>query len=461
MADDENLMFTEPALEVAPAPTNKPFLPQWSETGWTRLIAGFAIVLLTLSLAALNVSGAWIASNNVFYTIVICGVEILAATTLVLVLAAPTWPRKIVGGVCMGVIICIAVANGQISVSNSFAGKFKDEKGALQSADALRKQADIADTDASALKTSDPVQRNTDAEELAKLKTEQDLLSSPNRTKEAQTHLMALGYNTGKTVDGIDDKLTAEARKNRGDIVAKRIGVLTEKLAKSETPSSERAIEAVNLRSRADDIDGGYRWLYMLLIGVELARTAGYWAFVAWSDQKPQVKVDPNVFRTLQEQADELARRKANLEAGAEKGVKKRTRNKKADAERLRIADMSAQLKAREEAEASGLDEDIHPGFPAPEEPIPEEEMPHDALFDADVELNEEADPELFEDANPGEDGAEEEAEADEADDDRRDDESSDEAGALADEAHDEEPTEADLDEQAANEDDDEEERAA
>lgn len=64
-------------------------------------------------------------------------------------------------------------------------------------------------------------------------------------------------------------------------------------------------------------------------------------------DAKPRkVNLDPNIFADLQAQADELARRKAKLGEGAEKGVKTKTKNKKV---RLAIEDMRAEIVKREE----------------------------------------------------------------------------------------------------------------
>lgn len=370
-------------------------LPNWSEVGWTRAVACVAILLLTIALAALNVSGAWIASGgNVAYTCVIAGVEVLAATVLVLLLAAPTWPRKLVGAATALAIIYVAVSNGQVSVTASFASIYKDEKGQNLSPDALRKKAEVATGEAAALAITAPKQANTDAEEIASLKNEQELMASETRIKEAQLRLKSLGLYS-KDIDGIRGVDTQQAMQSRGEAARKRIELLTTKTEAKQAPASDKSIEAIDLSAKADAIDAGKVNLYMLLLACELARTAGLWAFVQWSTAR-RVAVDPGVFKDLQEQADELARRKANIDAGVEKretAKEKRDREKREKAEKdakvaaaiLRIADESAALAKRETVKAeldaeAAVDPNAKPDAVAEPEPEPE------ALAEAEAE---------------------------------------------------------------------------
>lgn len=91
-------------------------------------------------------------------------------------------------------------------------------------------------------------------------------------------------------------------------------------------------------------------------------------------DAKPRaVKVNPDVFADLLAQADELAKRKANLSGGAEKGIKTKTRTKRV---RLAIEDMRAERVKREELQkAVDAEAALDQGgeFEAPEQTEPEE----------------------------------------------------------------------------------------
>lgn len=337
-----------------------------SEIGWMRLIAGIAIVIMTLALALLNVTGAWIASQNAFYTGVILGVEFLAATCLVLVIAAPTMARKIVGAVIMTGLIWVCVENGKMAVKESFASVFPE------SAEALLKKADLARADAEAMKTEAPTNRDAVAEEIAALKVEQELMASPVRVKEAQQSLQSRGLYTGN-LDGIYGGLTKEAMLSRGDVIRRRLEVLQQKAESGATPASDQTLKAIEYEAKAKEVEDRTLWMHLLLYVIEGARTAGLWAFVIWSGAR-RVMVDPSVFQDLQQAADELAQRKANLSEGAEKGVKKRSRNKRAQAERLAIADMREKLAEREEVlrQEEAAEPEPEAGPDAPAEAAPE-----------------------------------------------------------------------------------------
>ena len=93
-------------------------------------------------------------------------------------------------------------------------------------------------------------------------------------------------------------------------------------------------------------------------------------------DAKPKdVRVSADVFADLQAQADELAKRKAKLGEGAEKGIKTKTKNKKV---RLAIEDMRAEIVKREEilkaAEAEDAASETEELEPTDEAPVEDEQ---------------------------------------------------------------------------------------
>ena len=326
-----------------------PFNLPKTEVGWMRLVAGIAVIALTIALGCLNISGAWIGSNgNLPFTMTIFGAEMLAAVCLVLIISAPTIPRKIVGSIVFAVLVWVCIENGKMSVERSFKDIF------VGSAEALDKKAEVATTAAETLKTVDP---NADLKlERAKLLVERDAMaaSDPKGVEQAQAILKNLGLYT-ETIDGIRGPETEAAMLARGRVVSARLAEL-EKLIPPPSPTSaaeEKANAAIDLADQANKVRGGAVWMNMLLIGLEGARSFGLWCFVIWSTAVRTVAVDPNVFRDLQRDADELARRKANLGEGAEKAVKTKKKKKEKDeniANNVKaIEDLRAEIVKREE----------------------------------------------------------------------------------------------------------------
>lgn len=359
-------------------------LPNVSEIGWTRAFACVAIIIITLFLAALNVTGAWAASGNIFYTGVVLGVELLAAVCLVLILDAPTKARKIVGALVFAALIYVCVENGKMAIEKSFSGIFVD------SPVALREKARLAQEEADGLKASAPADRTAVQNEIAELKVELDLMTSETRIADAQKRLTALGLYTGR-IDGLRQNLTEDAMRKRGEQIRKRLEILTARAESNATPAGDRGVAAIEFKAQADEIEQRTVWMNLLLFAVEGARSAGFWAFVIWTTGRRRVVVDPDVFKDLQAQADELARRKANLGEGAEKAVKTKTRKKNREQSLKMIADQRAESVKREEiqkavdAEAA-LDKDGE--FQEPEvEPQPEAEP------ELEIETTEASDP--------------------------------------------------------------------
>lgn len=300
-----------------------------TEVGWMRLIACLAIIVLTLALASLNVSGAWLGSNGNFqFTMTVFGAEILAATALVLILSAPTWPRKVFGGIVFGVLIWVCIENGKMSVERSFKEVF------VGSADALDQKAAVAKAAAETLTKDAPADLKALKEEKAKLEIERDLMKSNDAKgiKEAQTSLKTMGLYT-LAIDGLRGPETEAAMLSRGIKIAERIAVLDKMIdpAGGASAAEQKANSAIDLADQANKVRGGELWMNMLLIGLEGARSFGLWCFVIWGTGKRNVQVDPSVFKDLQAQADELARRKANLADGQERAqtTKEKKKNRK------------------------------------------------------------------------------------------------------------------------------------
>ena len=167
---------------------------------------------------------------------------------------------------------------------------------------------------------------------------------------------------------------------SRGIKIAERLAVLDKMIAPEGGTSAaeEKANSAIDLQDQANKVRGGAVWMNMLLIGMEGARSFGLWCFVIWSTAARSVAVDPNVFRDLQRDADELARRKANLGEGAEKAVKTKTRKKNREQSLKLLADHTAESVKREEmpAEPTEAVAEVDEGEVAEEVPADEPDAP-------------------------------------------------------------------------------------
>jgi hypothetical protein len=321
-----------------------PFDLPKTEVGWMRLVAGIAVIALTLALACLNISGAWIGSNgNLPFTMTIFGAEMLAAVCLVLIISAPTLPRKIVGSIVFAVLVWVCIENGKMSVERSFKDIF------VGSAESLDLKAQVAKTAADTLTKDAPADLRALKEEKAKLEIERELMQATDEKgiERAQISLQTMGLYNWR-VDGIRGPETNAAMISRGGSIRTRLEELDKMIGADagSTPAEQKANAAIDLADQADKVRGGAVWMNMLLIGLEGARSFGLWCFVIWSTAARTVAVDPSVFRDLQRDADELARRKANLGEGAEKAIKTKTKKKKI---RLAIEDMRAEIVKREE----------------------------------------------------------------------------------------------------------------
>ena len=360
-------------------------IPKMSEIGKTQGAALVFIGIITLCLAGLNVTGAWVASENGWYTGVIFGVELLAAVCLVLILDAPTLARKIVGSLVFAALIYVCVENGKMAIKHSFDGIF------TESPEALRAKAELANTDASDLKVDEPADRQAVKTEIAELQVFQKKMSamSPEGIMAAQSEMIPRCGYTGR-VDGIRNVLTEGAMRRCGEQITNRILVLQAMDTAPTTRSSTKSVEAVDFTAKAKEIDDRTIWMNILLFAVEGARSAGLWAFVIWGTGRRRVQVAPDIFADLQAQADELAKRKANINEGVEKRNKTNTRTANKKVSMKILEDQRAEAVKKEAAEqqaAAAKVQEIDDAIAAMRAEIVEEEEPQEPVEAEQPEL--------------------------------------------------------------------------
>ena len=273
---------------------------------WLKRIAGASVVLITIGLTLLNTTGAWTASGgNPWYTATVAGAEIGVAVFFGLAIIATTWLRKYVGILIFAVLVWACIENGKMAIKQSFDQVFID------SPESLRQKAELLDTQAPKLEaqeTDNEMARREEAsrlrEQIAALQAEQNLMSSPNRVREAQQRLQTLGLYT-LAIDGRYGPETQQAMLARGDVITREIAVKQNQLdgltatqivrdeqvdltslgpqAVTLSPAQVARATAVEMRKRADEIEYRTVWMHLILIAFEGARSFGVWAFLMTS----------------------------------------------------------------------------------------------------------------------------------------------------------------------------------
>lgn len=263
-----------------------------AESKWaTRIFIGvlvLSLLMVTAGLFFMNIEGGWLASGgNLPYTTVIGGVELLAAVSLTLAVRRRGLQR-VVGILIFAASVWICIENGKFSIHHHFADKFPDRPDVLEAkADALEAQADLIKKDPEAARTGLQMRLDRKIADKVKAEDEVDLMTDPSRIREAQERLQALGLYEGR-IDGIKDKLTEDATRKRGVDLNRQIQQLTGEIEELDvlvqSSASEGGIlglkmEAIALRGQADTAREGTTWMNRLLLGTELARSFGFWAY--------------------------------------------------------------------------------------------------------------------------------------------------------------------------------------
>jgi hypothetical protein len=320
-----------------------------------KRIAAGGILLLTGGLLLLNTTGAFDASGgNLFYTAAVAGAEILVAVAFGFTVLAQTWVRRIVCGIIFVGLMWACIENGKLAIQRSFSEVFVD------TAEALRAKALVAEAEASEIDGRKVDVRSTAGEdlsrvrdEIATLNLELDLMTSTTRIAEAQTRLAALGLYTGR-IDGIRADLTETAMRARGETIRRRLDVLKEREASAgvitgtiETgdPAAAKRIEAIRLRTQADEVDYRTVWMHIILIAFEAARSFGVWAFLMVSTVRKRSDIEEHlsddlppgttVWRGTDDEwteIEEALKVHRNVKAGAKKGARTRRQGNKIEA---------------------------------------------------------------------------------------------------------------------------------
>lgn len=281
------------------------FLEFKNEAEGTKKFTLLAVVVLTVGLAILSISGAFAVSEGdwlawiprVSYALVVLGLESLAAVLFMRAMLAQDRPRMIVCLVVLPFLVWANVQNAKDGLHFIMPERFGE------SGETLRERADLAGTRAksdgetkAAVAKSIPDELARVRREIAKLEDEAGLMVSQTRVREAQERLVVLGLYPADIVDGKREEITLNAMAARGEVITKEIALLKseEKQLKGETglPSAAPSPEAspvvasnqddlvITLNAQAREADMAALRAEVVFWVAEFARNLLLWAAV-------------------------------------------------------------------------------------------------------------------------------------------------------------------------------------
>lgn len=274
------------------------FLEFKNEANATRKFALFAVVIITLGLVSLSVTGIVATADWNFLSVLpilglilaVIGAELMATVAFVRALAAPTLKRKIAGYVISLGLAWVGVHNAENGAHVVWPDRFAESSGSLAA------RAQLAGEEAATLGEAQKAAiGGTGAElervrtQIAELRTEQQLMASmsPEGISKAQSLLLAQGLYFG-SVDGIRQDKTESAMRARGEAIQGELATLKQRedglMQGQASPvlqaNTDRRLEEINLMDMAAQAFWAALWLAVMLWTLEGCRSLGLWALV-------------------------------------------------------------------------------------------------------------------------------------------------------------------------------------
>ena len=274
------------------------FLEFKNEADATRKFALFAVVIITLGLASLSVTGiiatatwTWLSALPTLGIIIaVLGAEALATVAFIRTLTAPTKLRKVAGASIFLGLAAIGVHNAENGAHVVWPDRFEESSGSLAAKAELAGEEAIklgATADAAAAAT--PAELERVRKQMADLRVEQKKMAaqSPEGVKEAQALLLAQGKYYG-SVDGIRQNLTEAAMRARGEEIQGELAELNERekmLASGlstpvQTASTDKRLAQIENADKASTAFWAWFWLILMLCTLEGARSLSLWALI-------------------------------------------------------------------------------------------------------------------------------------------------------------------------------------
>jgi hypothetical protein len=274
------------------------FLAFKNEADATRKFALFAVVIITLGLASLSVTGVvatanwtWLSALPVIALVfAVLGAELLATVAFIRMLTASTMSRKIAGAFIFLGLAAVGVHNAENGARVVFADRF------AESSSSLAAKAALAGEEAATLGVAQQAAINgTSAElervrtQIAELRTEQTVMASmsPEGISKAQSLLLAQGLYFG-SVDGIRRDKTESAMRARGEAIqgematlkAREDGLMAGQASPVQQATSDRRLLQIQQADAANAAFWAWAWLIIMLCTLEGARSLSLWAYI-------------------------------------------------------------------------------------------------------------------------------------------------------------------------------------
>lgn len=274
------------------------FLEFKNEADATRKFSLFAVVIITLGLASLSVTGIVATADWSVLSfmpimgmiIAVLGAELLATVAFIRTLTASTKLRRVAGAFIFLGLAAIGVHNAENGAKVVWPDRF------AESASSLAAKAALAGEEAGTLGEAQQIAIDgTSAElervrtQIANLEVEQRKMAaqSPEGVSEAQALLLAQGKYFGR-VDGIRADLTEAAMRRRGEELSAEIQVLKQRetglLAGQASPvqqaTTDKRLLQIQQADAANTALWAWLWLIIMLCTLEGARSLSLWAFI-------------------------------------------------------------------------------------------------------------------------------------------------------------------------------------
>lgn len=274
------------------------FLEFKNEADATRKGALLAVIIITLGLASLSVTGIvatadWnlLSALPILGMIVaVLGAELLATVAFIRMLTASTLWRKIAGAFIFVGLAAVGVHNAENGAKVVWPDRFAVSSGRLAA------EAELAGEEAATLKTAqDAAIGGTGTElervrtEIAKLEGERDLMTaqSPEGIAQAQTLLVARGEYYGR-IDSVRDVLTEKAMRSYAEKLSRQITTLKARedalMAGQASPvaqaNTDKRLLQIENADKATAAFWAWLWLIIMLCVLESARSLSLWALI-------------------------------------------------------------------------------------------------------------------------------------------------------------------------------------
>ena len=274
------------------------FLEFKNEADATRKGALLAVIIITLGLASLSVTGivatatwTWLSAlPTIGLIFAVLGAELLATVAFIRMLTASTLWRKVAGAFIFVGLAAIGVHNAENGAKVVWPDRF------AVSSSRLEAEAQLAGEEAATLATAqDAAIGGTGAElervrtQIAELKTEQTVMASmsPEGISKAQSLLLAQGLYFG-SVDGIRQDKTESAMRARGEAIqgelatlkAREDGLMQGQASPVQQANTDKRLLQIENADRATAAFWAWLWLIIMLCVLEAARSLSLWALI-------------------------------------------------------------------------------------------------------------------------------------------------------------------------------------